>query len=172
MRLEKKKTKGGIEGEISDSKRKQRKGLENIKKPAVDKKIEAKTAKELKRGGTVEGARAIEKGVKKAGEVTNKEFEKQEKGIKKKVFDPAKKRESELHKRSDTAKADTNKLKRAISKIDTAPAKDHMKQAASASEDDKKFLRNKEKDQKKSRVTGEKETKRQKNIVDRHKISF
>ena len=133
MNLEKKKTRVGINGEINDSKKLQSKRLENIRKVALDKKIEAKIARELKRGGTVEGAKAIEKGVRKAGDVTDKEFRKQEKGIKKEVFDPAKKRESELDKRSNIAKADAKKLKQAISKMDTRPAKDNMKVAASAS---------------------------------------
>ena len=172
MGLEKKKKKGEIEKEISDSKKKQTKRIENIKKVANDKKIEVKTSKELKRGGTVEGSKAIEKGVKKAAEVTNKEFGKQEKEVKKEVFNPAKKRESELDKRSEIAKGDANKLKGAVSKMDTAAAKDKMKEAVSASKDDSKFLKKKEKDQQKSRTVGEKETSRQKNIVDSHKISF
>ncbi|MFC1761010.1 hypothetical protein ACFL6U_02895 [Planctomycetota bacterium] len=172
MRLEKKKKKGVIEKEISDSKKQQGKRLENLKKVAKDKKIEAKVARELKRGGTVEGAKAMEKGVKKAGDVTDKEFGKQEKGIKKEVFNPAQERETELDKRSETAKADGDMLKRAMSKMDTAAAKDKVKDAAAASRDDSKFLNTKEKDQKKSRVTGQKETQRQKEIVDRNKIAF
>jgi len=172
MMFEKKKKKGEIEKEISDSKKKQSKRLENLKKVAKDKTIEVKVAKEIKRGGTVEGARAMEKAVKKAGDVTDKEFGKQEKGIKKEVFNPAQKRETELDKRSETAKTDADKLKRAMSKMDTAAAKDNVKDAASASQDDRKFLKNKEKDQKQSRVTGEKETKRQTDIVNRNKIAF
>lgn len=172
MNLEKKKTRVGIDGEINNNKKLQNKKLENIRKVTIDKQIEARVARELKRGGTVEGTKAIEKGVRKAGDVTDKEFNKQEKGIKKEVFDPAKKRESELDKRSNIAKADAKKLEQAISKMDTRPAKDNIKVAASASEDDGKFLKNKEKDQKQSRSSGEKETKKQKSILDHNRISF
>jgi hypothetical protein len=171
MRFEKKK-KATIEKEIKDSKKEQDKRGEGLKKLGTDKKIEANVARELSREGTVEGAKAMEKAVKKAGEVTDKEFSKQEKGIKKEVFNPAQKRETELNKRSDRAKEDADKLKRAMAKMDTAAAKDNVKDAASASQDDRKFLKNKEKDQEKSRLAGEKETKRQKDIVDRNKIAF
>lgn len=172
MKLERGKKKGEIEKEISDSKKEQSKRLENLKKVAKDKTIEARVAKELKRGGTVEGARAMERSVKKAGDVTDREFGKQEKGVKKEVFNPAQKREAELDKRSATAKADGDKLKHAMAKMDTAAAKNNVKDAASASQDDMKFLKTKEKDQKQSRVTGEKETNRQKGIVNRNKIAF
>ncbi len=172
MGLERSKKKGEIEKEISDSKKEQGKRLENLKKVAKDKTIEARVAKEIRRGGTVEGAKAMERSVKKAGDVTDKEFGKQEQGIKKEVFNPAQKREAELDKRSETAKADAEKLKHAMAQMDTAAAKDNVKDAASTSQDDMKFLKTKEKDQKQSRATGEKETGRQKDIVNRNKIAF
>ncbi len=172
MAADKPKRRNDVKREIADNKKEQNKRLDKLKKVANDKKVEATTSKALKRAGTVEGVKATERGVTKAADVTVKEFQKQERAIKREVFNPAQKREKNLDRRAMDAKADTQKLNQATSRMDTAPAKENMRRAASSSEQDQKFLKTEEKDQAKNRTAGEKETQRQKEIVDRNRLAF
>ncbi len=172
MSMDKPRSRSDIKSEISKREKDKRKRLKDAAKVEKDKKTEVDTARNLKLGGTKEGADAVKKAVKDAASETDEEHKKQSDELEKKVFQKAMTTEKEMQHRSGQTKADIKNISKAISKIDTKKARRMMDDAKKGGEADHKFLDDSKKAQEKDRKGGEKEIEKQKKTVHGAKVAF
>jgi len=156
MALDRPRSRKELTKEVHDRRTDMGKRIKDAERVLTDKKIEAHTAQSLRLEGTSDGANEVKKAVQHAGEVTDNEHHRQEKDLKAKVLDKAKKLETDLGKRAQGVKQDIGKLKDAIGKIDTAAARQSVKGAEQGAQKDDRFLNETKREQEQDRTRGEK----------------
>ena len=172
MSMDKPRSKKDIKGELSKRETDKKKRLKDAGKVAKDKKTEADTARNLRLGGTKEGADAVKKAVKAAANETDNEHKKQSDDLDKQVFQKAQATEKEMQHRGEQTKTDIQNISKAIAKIDTKAAKQRVNEAKKDAGVDRKFLDDSKKTQEKDRKQGQKEIANQKKDVQGAKIGF
>ena len=172
MSVDKPRARNDIQSEISKREQDKSKRLKDTMKVVSDKKTQASTAKALKLSGTREGMEKVKRSFKKAEEQTDKTFNKQESDLQKRNFDPAKKLEHELRKRSDATQSDIRQMHRASGQIDTKAAKSEVRDAEKGAHKDKDFLDTSKKKQETDRTKGERERDKQKREIKGTRVTF
>ena len=127
-----------------------------------DKKTVADTSKRLKLSTTSEGAKEVKDAIKKAGQETQKEFEKQNRDLEKKVQE-CKKAEKDLQQRTDSAKKDAHDAKGAAGRVkETKGARSQAVQAEHAAVKDGQFTNDQRQKQELDRKKSEERRNKQK----------
>lgn len=172
MALDKPRSRTELKGEVRNRRTDMEKKIKNAERVVKDKKIESRTAQSLRLEGTSDGANEVKKAVQHAGEVTDKEHQRQEKDLKAKVLDKARKLETDLGKRAQGVKQDIGKLKDAIGGIDTATAKQSVNRAEQGAQKDDRFLNETKREQEQDRKRGEKNIGQQAEVIKNTKVAF
>jgi hypothetical protein len=172
MAIDKPRSRTELKHEVRNRRTDMEKKINNAERVVKDKKIESRTAQSLRLEGTSDGANEVKKAVQHAGEVTDKEHQRQEKDLKAKVLDKARKLETDLGKRAQGVKQDIGKLKEAIGGIDTAAAKQGVKVAELGAQKDDRFLNETKREQEQDRTRGEAKIGKQAAEMKSTKVSF
>jgi hypothetical protein len=137
--MEKTKGRGEIKKEIKHREAGLKDSGQHMEGVTDDGQTVARAAHEVRRSTTSEGAQEVEGAIRKAGQETRKEFERQNQGLEKKMQE-CKKAEEYLQQRTDNAKKDAQASKGAADGMkETNGARNQMRAAEEASLKDGQF---------------------------------
>jgi len=137
-----------------------------------DKKKVSDTSNKLRLATTREGVEAVKKAIRKAAEATHTEFKKQNIVLEKK-FGECKKAETDLQQRTTFAKQDASQAKAARGRVEkTKDAKALLAVAEGEATKDAKFTDDRRKDQERDGSKSKNRRDRQKDELQRIKLSW
>lgn len=140
---------------------------EQVKKQEItvkDKSIASETAGALHQDGTKDGAARVKKAMEGAGKAIDTQMDKQAKEHDN-ISKEGQREEKVLDQSAKAAESDSKKAGKAAGDVKTPEGKAALNEASKAAEEDKSWLKNKEKEREEKRKESEKTTKGQQSTV-------